>query len=140
MALAATRRQRVIVNVVLAMAGDAHVAGSSEGPIVFMTPFAIYLIVLAVQRERADVMQWFDILKATGVVAGFANRAKLAFVDLWLFMAGETIGCQRFKVYGFVTRRTSHFEMLPFQRITTHGVVIERNLASFHMTLLATVP
>src|SRR5262245_64851463 len=82
-------RQRIVVDVVLAVAVDAQVAGAGERAVVLVAALARQVVVHALEREVTDVVQRLDVLPGPRRVALRAAGAVLALVDRGLGMAAE---------------------------------------------------
>src|SRR5262249_31939825 len=91
-ALAAARRQRVAVDVVLAVAVDAQVAAAGERPVIAVAALARDVVVHALEREVANVVQRLDVFPRSRGVALRAAGAVLAAVHLGLGVTAEAVG------------------------------------------------
>ena len=75
-ALAAAGRQRVVVDVVLAVAVDAQVARAGERAVVLVAALARDVVVHAAQREVADVVQRLDVRRTSASCGTARTRCR----------------------------------------------------------------
>ena len=114
-ALSATRRERVSVNVVLPVAVDAQVARAREPAIAHMAAIATLLIVRALEIEIADIVECDDVRETLSRVASCAVGSELAFVDLGFRVtctAAKAIGRSRLEGNAWMTICASNREVL----------------------------
>ena len=136
-ALAALRRQRVVVDVVLPVAIDAEIAAARERPVIAMAALARDVVVRALEREVADIVEGLDVLPRARAVALLAARAVLALVNRGLGMAAEARGRSRPERDGRVAVRAPDSQVLAVEVERRHRVVVEQVVARLEVTLLA---
>ena len=136
-ALTASRRQRVGVNVVVAVTVDAQVARAAERSIVLVAPLARDVVVRAFEREVAHVVQRFDIAPVLVGVTGLAYGAVLAFVDFWLWVTTEAVFWPWLEGDLGMALAALAPQVLSLKFEVAHGVVIEDHVARLQVTGLA---
>lgn len=137
MAFTAPRRQRVVVDVILAVAIEAEVAGSSERPRILVTALARDVVVHALERKIADIVQRLDVFKRARRVALLALRSVLTFVHLRLRVTAVTVGRPWFECDRWMAVGTPHFEVLTVEVKPRHRVVVKDVISGLDVTALA---
>src|SRR5262245_40948210 len=107
-AVTATRRQRVAVDIVLAVAVDAQIAAAGERAVVAVAALAREVVVHALEREVADVVQRLDVLPRPRRVALRAAGPVLPLVDGGLGVTAEAVGRPRLERHRGVAIRAPH--------------------------------
>jgi len=120
MALATPRRQRVAMDVILAMAVDAHIAGTLQWTIIAVTAFAGNIVMCTRQREVANIVQWLNVGERLGVMALLTRRAVLAFVHIRLRVTAITVDRPRLECLRRMTVRAPDIQVFAFQLKLRH--------------------
>ena len=97
-ALAAIGPERVVVDVVVAMARDAQVARAAEQPPARVARHARHAIVRARELRRRHVVPGVDDLPVVGDVARRAQRAELPAMHVGLAVAAAALARRRLEV------------------------------------------
>jgi hypothetical protein len=139
MALTTTRRQRIAVNIVLAVTVDAHVPSALQRSIIAMAAFARNIVVSAGQREVTHIVEWLNIGERLGVMALLARGAVLAFVHIRLRVTAITVDWPRLERLRRMAVRAPDIQVFAFQLKLRHRVVIELIVTGFDVAAFAFV-
>ncbi len=136
-ALAAARRQAVRVDVVLAMAVDAEVATTRERTVIAVATLARDVVVAALEREVADVVQWLHVLPRLRRVALLARGAVLTLVHRGLGVTAEAVRRARLERDRWMAVRAANLEVTTVDAEPRLRVVVEDVVAGLDVALLA---
>ena len=139
MALAAAWRQRVAMDVVLAVAVDAQISRARQRPVIAMASRACQVVVATFEGEVADVVHRSDVAEGLRRVALLARSAVLAAMHIGFGMTAKAGRRPRLERHRWMTIHAANLQMLPGELEARHGVVAEDVVTGFDVTAPAFV-
>ena len=137
---AAARRERVGMDIILAVAVDAQVTGAGEAPIVNVAAVAALLIVGSLQLEVTHIVQGNDVRERVCGMASLTDGSELPLMHLGLGVARTSAVAvlgSRLKGHTGVAIRATHREVLTGELVVALAIVVEDVFAGLQVTVFA---